>query len=84
MVLTDASEERIATIFRVEEKRSKHLLSLVPRSRIFLFSSTLKMEAMRSSESADYTIPTQRHIPEDRFLHSHRHENLKSYKGKLE
>jgi hypothetical protein len=26
------------------------------------------------------TISTRRHIPEDCFLHSHRRENLKSYK----
>jgi hypothetical protein len=42
--------------------------------------STLKMEAIRSSEtSIQSTISTQRHTPEDGILHSHRRENLKSY-----
>jgi hypothetical protein len=40
-----------------------------------LFSSTLKMEALHSSETSVNTISTLRHIPEDCFLHS---ENLKS------
>jgi hypothetical protein len=40
--------------------------TLVPRSRIF--SSTLKMEAIRSSETSVYTISTRRHIPEDGIL----------------
>jgi hypothetical protein len=42
--------------------------------------STLKMEAIRSSETSVKTRPTQRHIPEDDILHSHLCENLKSYK----
>jgi hypothetical protein len=41
--------------------------------------SALKMEAIRSSETSVHTRFTQRHIPEDRILHSHRRENLKSY-----
>jgi hypothetical protein len=32
------------------------------------FYSTLKMEAIRSSETSDYTISTRRHIPEDGSL----------------
>jgi hypothetical protein len=40
---------------------------------------TLKMEAIRSSETSVLTISTRRHIPEDVILHSHRCENLKSY-----
>jgi hypothetical protein len=43
--------------------------------------STLKMEAIRSSETSVNPGSTQRHIPEDEVLHSHRCENLKSYKG---
>jgi hypothetical protein len=42
------------------------LLTLVPHSRIF--SSTLKMEAIRASETAVYTISTWTHIPEDGIL----------------
>jgi hypothetical protein len=57
-----------------------HLLTLVPLSRDF---STLKMEAIRSSETSVHTRSTRRHIPEDGILHSHRRENLKSYVPKL-
>jgi hypothetical protein len=42
--------------------------------------STLKTEAVRSSEMSGLTISTRRHIPEDGILHSHRRENLKPYK----
>jgi hypothetical protein len=43
--------------------------------------STLKMEAIRSSEtSVQSTRSTRRHISEDGILHSHRRENFKSYK----
>jgi hypothetical protein len=39
------------------------------------------MEAIRSSEtSVQSTTATRRHTPEDGILHSHRRENLKSYK----
>jgi hypothetical protein len=43
-------------------------------------SSTLKMEAICSSEtSVETQRTTRRHIPEDDTLHNHRCENLKSY-----
>jgi hypothetical protein len=46
--------------------------------------STLKIEAIRSSEPSVHTRSTRRHIPEDGILHSHRRENIKSYKrGKM-
>jgi hypothetical protein len=42
--------------------------------------STLKMEAICSSETSVATQQTtRRHIPEDDTLHKHRCENLKSY-----
>jgi hypothetical protein len=45
------------------------------------YSSTLKMEAICSSEtSVDIQQPTWRYIPEDSTLQNHRCENLKSYK----
>jgi hypothetical protein len=48
------------------------------------YSSTLKMEAICSSEtSVDFQRTTQRYIPEDGTLHNHRCENLKSYITKL-
>jgi hypothetical protein len=39
----------------------------------------VKMEAIRFSEMSVNTISTQHHIPEDGFLHSHCHENIKFY-----
>jgi hypothetical protein len=47
-------------------KRVRHVLTLVHLSRI---SYTLKMEAMRSSETSVNKISTRRHIPENCFLH---------------
>jgi hypothetical protein len=41
--------------------------------------STLKMEAICYSETSANITSTQRHIPEDDILHSHRCENLISY-----
>jgi hypothetical protein len=41
--------------------------------------STLRVEAIRSSETSIHTRSTRRHIPEDGILHSHGRENLKSY-----
>jgi hypothetical protein len=45
-----------------------------------LYSSTLKTEAIRSSEtSVNFQRTTRRYIPEDSTVHNHRCENLKSY-----
>jgi hypothetical protein len=41
--------------------------------------STLKMEAIRSSEMSVHTESTGRHTPKDGIFHSYRRENLKSY-----
>jgi hypothetical protein len=46
------------------------------------YSSTLKMEAIYSSEmSVDFQQNTRRYIPEHNTLHNHHCENLKSYTG---
>jgi hypothetical protein len=52
----------------------------LPPSRLSAWISyTLKMEAIRSSETSVNKISIWRHIPEDGILHGHRRENLKSH-----
>jgi hypothetical protein len=52
---------------------------VVPSSPILV---TLMKEALNSSKTSVLTRPTWHNIPEDAVLHSHRHENLRSYMSK--
>jgi hypothetical protein len=82
-VWTEVSVERIASNFRVEKSASDEPAWSVSYSCSSWFLargfSTLKTEAIRSSETSVYTWSTWRNIPEDCILPSHPRENLKSY-----
>jgi hypothetical protein len=68
LMWTDVSEEHIASILRVEKSASEE-----PAWAGGCILSQRRYVPLR-------TRSTLRHIPEDNILHSHLHENLKSYR----
>jgi ABC-type Fe3+ transport system permease subunit len=70
LVRTDVSEELNATIIRVT--------GIGELGKAILVS--LMIVALSFSETLVLTRVTRRDIPEDAILHSHRRENLKSYR----
>jgi hypothetical protein len=70
------ARNNVSSNWRPKQAAKKYYASAVPSSLILV---TLMMEAIRSSEISVFTRLTQRNIPEDGVLHSHRRENLKFY-----
>jgi hypothetical protein len=81
LVRSDDSEKLSASFIRVTRigglGTTLALTSIVPSSQILV---SLIKEALSSSKTSVLTRATLRNITGDDILHSHRRENLKSYK----
>jgi hypothetical protein len=69
LVRTDVTDERIAFIIRVKRSELGTALTVtINRSTIRIYTFTLMMEAMRSSETSVLARATRRHIPKGGIL----------------